>query len=617
MTTYRQRLLAGDNDSPMIRLLQLAPGDGSDTIRCSIRYQYLKQDIKYEALSYCWGDPTITKPILVENAPLKVTENLYLAFQHIRFKDRPRLLWIDAICINQADTEEKNAQVRLMRRIYQGAAEVLIWLGKAADNSDAAFELIRRLVFANDYDSIYDIRRLYLWDNVPKLFNLPPTTERVWYDMFGLLRRPWFSRAWVIQEVAVASKAQVICGRETSSWKNFAKAFMYVGKVGHGVTFGADAIEWLAVLEAARERHLTSHKESALQVLLRHRQAMTTDPRDKIFAFHGILNQPEHSRFTFDVDYRIPTAEVYKKLAIGMLCHDQTLDILSVAHVCEKSNVSGLPSWIPDWSTPESTASLLEMESEGQVRYNATASSQYTPVFKRDNTRLRLEGYLVDRILLISEMAGNTMVVNHVPTSIAESAPQFIQQQKVLQNWENVAGARVYWRKYALTGESIIDAYWQTLVAGRMFGPYEDMKKLHERWYNQMAKFRVLQVLRLDRLWLFQLLCYITVSICMIAQFFNLPSLIQWVMPNPESIFLTLCSPVKNRRIVLTDHRMIGLVPGSAQDDDFIALFKGGRLPLVVRPKDGDWELVGDCYMHGIMAGQIWDEKLCQEMWFV
>lgn len=619
MFEYRQPLLANKDGPPLIRLLRLSPGDSSKPIRCSLHYHSLQNENKYEALSYCWGNPAITKQILVDNAPLEITQNLYSALYHLRVKDRPRFIWVDAICINQADTEEKNAQVRLMQEIYRRADEVLIWLGGAADNSDSAFELVRKLMFADEFDAVRGIQRRYLWDpDVPAIFDLPLTSARVWYDMFNILRRPWFERAWIIQEVAVSNKAQVICGSQTLNWIDFARAFKYVAMTGHGATFGVYALERLMLLDAARERYVAGSEQSPLQVVVRHRQAAATDARDKIFAFRGLFNQLGYSNSTFDADYGRTTSDVYKQFAIGILCHDQTLDILSAPRVRNRFKVHGLPSWVPDWSTdwstPDFADSLLHIERADQVKYNATGSSSYKPIFDANNTRLRLEGYLVDRISMTGEAAQSSL--DHVPTSVRESAPHIIKQQKVLKKWEDIAESRIYWRKY-VTGENIVDAYWQTLLAGRQPASYEDMKTLYQRWDNQLIVYRLLQLVRLDRVWFFVLLVQIQAYICIIAQYFNWTRLIDWIMFTPENTFLALCSGVHNRRMARTDQGMIGLVPSMAKDDDFIALFKGGKLPLVVRPKDGDWEVIGDCYMHGMMEGFAWQEERCHEMWFV
>lgn len=98
---------------------------------------------QYEALSYVWGNPNDTQSILVNGHYFQVTQSLYTALLHIRDDQLVRRLWVDAICINQNDDDEKTSQIPLMRDMYGYTYLVLVWLGDVADNSDEAFETIR------------------------------------------------------------------------------------------------------------------------------------------------------------------------------------------------------------------------------------------------------------------------------------------------------------------------------------------------------------------------------------------------------------------------------------------------------------------------------------------
>jgi hypothetical protein len=90
----------------------------------------LKGDIKYEALSYCWGDPELQGFILLNGNAASVTVNLTRALENIRLDHGTRVLWVDALCINQEDTTERNHQVKQMGAIYQKAERVVVWLGR-------------------------------------------------------------------------------------------------------------------------------------------------------------------------------------------------------------------------------------------------------------------------------------------------------------------------------------------------------------------------------------------------------------------------------------------------------------------------------------------------------
>ncbi|KAF2105436.1 heterokaryon incompatibility protein-domain-containing protein, partial [Lophiotrema nucula] len=110
-----------------IRVLTLAAGKADDDIHCTLQTTPLST-ARYEALSYVWGYSRSTRLIHVQEKETQVTENLEAALRDLRYDDQPRLLWVDALCINQSDGEEKGHQVRMMGNIYSGAERVICWL---------------------------------------------------------------------------------------------------------------------------------------------------------------------------------------------------------------------------------------------------------------------------------------------------------------------------------------------------------------------------------------------------------------------------------------------------------------------------------------------------------
>src|SRR5271156_2724282 len=112
-----------------IRLVELQPGKTEDALRCSIHKTSLTDDPDYEAISYCWGpDHAVDKVICDDETYLPLNQSLTSALRHFRHDQEPRLLWADAICINQSDADEKSRQVNMMREVYRQARRVLIWL---------------------------------------------------------------------------------------------------------------------------------------------------------------------------------------------------------------------------------------------------------------------------------------------------------------------------------------------------------------------------------------------------------------------------------------------------------------------------------------------------------
>lgn len=156
-----------------IRLLELYPGDADDNINCTLRQTELENAPKYEAISYAWGDPANKIDVICDGKIIMVTQNLKAALLRFKLKDRSRIVWADAICINQNDNVEKGSQVKLMKGIYGNATRVCVWLGYATVQMEPIFELIDKIVsnasptstrmspLIDETDSFFDIVKLH------------------------------------------------------------------------------------------------------------------------------------------------------------------------------------------------------------------------------------------------------------------------------------------------------------------------------------------------------------------------------------------------------------------------------------------------------------------------
>jgi Heterokaryon incompatibility protein (HET) len=123
---FQYEPLSKDNNRRSIRLLQLLPSSTSEPIKCRIVNVDLYDNPDYEALSYCWGDAANPIRIYSGNEYIEVTRNLHDALVHLRDVENPRTLWIDAICINQRDSQERSQQVGIMRQIYKQSRKTLV-----------------------------------------------------------------------------------------------------------------------------------------------------------------------------------------------------------------------------------------------------------------------------------------------------------------------------------------------------------------------------------------------------------------------------------------------------------------------------------------------------------
>jgi hypothetical protein len=164
-----------------IRLLKLLPTENDPkNLRCEL-FEYSIQisdqlSHPYEALSYVWGSEDKPQSIIIDNQTLNITKNLYALLLRLQNYSCSRIIWVDAVCINQKDEEEKQYQIPLIAEIYARANSVVVWLGETEDNSDQALEAIR-----------------LAGEKSMKL----PNIELHQQAILQLLQRQWFRRIWV------------------------------------------------------------------------------------------------------------------------------------------------------------------------------------------------------------------------------------------------------------------------------------------------------------------------------------------------------------------------------------------------------------------------------------
>ncbi|KAF7885849.1 uncharacterized protein EAF02_004358 [Botrytis sinoallii] len=276
------------NGNSNIRVLQILPSPYShSSINTTLVNATLGESEPYEALSYCWGDASVKVPITVNGKKFDVTTNLFAAMQKLRKTDVNRRIWIDAICINQNDNDEKNTQVRLMREIYQKTERCLVWLGefRNAKPVTTMFDLIRKgreLKSASDIKNLPPKDKYRFWESL----GLLDIDDSAWETVNDIMTAPWWNRVWVIQEITFPKEVMVFCGDEEWDWDEMVELGKFVMGSSSWVSFDDGNlninINWGGLKQLSDMR---SEKIQPLhKLLLAFRGRGATDPRDNIFA---------------------------------------------------------------------------------------------------------------------------------------------------------------------------------------------------------------------------------------------------------------------------------------------------------------------------------------------
>ncbi|KAH7086212.1 heterokaryon incompatibility protein-domain-containing protein [Paraphoma chrysanthemicola] len=286
---------------------------------------------------------------VLNDVSIAITANLDCALRHLRFTMVPRILWVDAISINQASTQERNHQVQIMGNIYSTAKEVIIWLGPV-DKTDLYLRAVlgaMQFYFSDEnqstvtfFDYILSVIAL-----MSEQISSPEDPEAsLIAALHRIVSRPWFTRIWVVQELALSKIANVHMGDYNFPWKPFS-AFMSwlphhkLDPTRHGAVTEAVA----RVTRAQTDIHFASQ-------LCRTVHLSASNPRDKVFSILGI------SGFSGDrivPDYAKSIERVFSEAVAAML-RDEKLAIYYYAplqptrrdYVAGRSNE--LPSWVPD-----------------------------------------------------------------------------------------------------------------------------------------------------------------------------------------------------------------------------------------------------------------------------
>lgn len=711
-------------DPATIRLLTLLGGAFSDPLQCRLDNVPFEPDPGFEALSYSWGDPTVTRPIQVNGRVLHVTSNLEAALKHLRYTDEDRTLWVDAVCINQADVVERSHQVSIMGQIYGKAKQVLVWLGEELDipkNTLRPFSFLRRNPQINQLkaevqqylpngsgdlglDDLYldeDSRDAGKAEPVPQgdalllaftvLYMLSQDMHiqalvqegtraensfrsTVLSTLLSIFSQAWWNRMWVVQEVVLARSVIVIYGHIIAPWEMFARAGLGIERHRNSCCFerrtqiqeSSDILTRISnnILEIEQSQLLRRgddevadffHKYSTDGVApragiirngrtklgayiwhTRHRDAL--DPRDKIYGVLGLV--PDWLDTTPIIpDYSVSSYHVFRDAVLKLIHGQRNFDILvetqsnwamdpdlhafiksshgspikkRLQEMVAHSRVYGpyLPSWVPDFTVP---APYHQADRQAKLLLVNVMSIKEVSIELHDSFVLATKSLAIDVIIDI----GPILFVPPGHDSEAKGTlTETLSSRHVLKDWSSAAKTFKYFMPdvYPLGGGSFEYAFMRTVCAGVKWRrhPHGNRRPLFilemgmgDGFYNELEE----EDFAAFKMWEDWVLNHQELSL---HEFCELKGVSDGSIRGLNKAIISACL---GRRFFVTPKGYMGMGPPGMRRGDIVHVPLGSRTPFVLR-RAGEallsdkglqrcHTLVGDCYVQGIMRGEI------------
>ncbi|KAL2687588.1 hypothetical protein Neosp_005149 [[Neocosmospora] mangrovei] len=605
-----------------IRLLYRTSEDSSNVAAeeqaYTLEHVNLDDDPPFIAISYAWGSDELTDKITVNDSEARVTNSLYHAvkgvFSHSQdvcphFPGKRMALWVDGLCINQSDDKEKNAQVSIMSEIYRNAIMVTLYAAKEGIVSDGALQLARKC-WEWVYSHIDDDRTEWaarLAD--PKSWvelGFPPEGHESYAALRHMFSLPWSRRAWIVQEVSIASEVVIIIGESTFRWQPLEQLIArglwgmlpnpcFFPTEGEGGELIRGRPDPRYVLFQAGVRRFSHNDKGELAMDLRgllracHVFA-SSNPKDKIYAFLSMAKDRQQLGIT--PQYSLTDRQVYIDTAARILKNAHSLHLLSSVF---PSKAIDLPSWVPDWSyynSDDGSVVVYGSPTRDEVQYQADGHQCAQVRFNNDDTELTTQGIIFDQLCLILPV-DNRGQLNPTYPGVAES-PSTAEEtfyalignvQTVLENECERMNVSAYPGKGGMK-----EAFWRTLVLNNGDVGSKEAGPEYESYYDAQVKLQEARFLE--------------------ECGHKVPNMDEEVIVKAIRFANAMRATSRPRPIGLTWRGYIGSVPMNSREDDEVCILRGGRVPFILRRlgQGSRFSFVGDAYVHGIMRGEAWEK---------
>ncbi|USP74030.1 hypothetical protein yc1106_01304 [Curvularia clavata] len=584
----------------VFRLLFILPAsDRNQQLECYCLPFNIDDAPAYEALSYAWGESTSSIEIRCNGQPVTIRSELSHAWTKLRSPDTTRIIWADALCINQNDSAEKSHQVPLMGSIYSLAKRVVIWLGQG--NEEQIAEAFAYSTYIANACLNYDEERGLLRNHKEryKALSLPKDLfrESSWKSLKELYKRPWFSRVWCVQEIRLAQDALVLWGDHEISWECLSLAASWIFDKGisqetSDFEVPSDVQQFVSYPDTLRDKDLYP----LLIALFNFRDFESTDPRDKVYGLLNLLkNQSEVDALGLSYDKSV--GEVYADTVLAVIRVHSRLD--AFAYITHPPNYdpgdednlkSQHRSWAPRWDI-WAAAEMLGI-SKYNCPWNPYGDNE-TVVMGDHNPRpeeLCLVGVLYDRVCDVEEIMYYKYLKD--PVSNSENPARPGNNDMVTETGSRPEDTNtlfdIFNRVFVESNSEVVHRAWaRTLTAGswdRRARYIENLdpaagESYYRAYHRFMCRRKELQLTGTE------------------GSFAHDEDSTQFER--------TVYSACGQRRLFWTDNMTFGLGPQCMQPGDIVVVLYGGNTPYILRPKGDKYLFMGQAYVDDIMRGEM------------
>ncbi|KAF9696142.1 hypothetical protein EKO04_005792 [Ascochyta lentis] len=562
-----------------IRLLHIQPAlRHTDPIHCSLTTAFLDDGAVdggpyYEALSYAWGLDTHASPVYLQGVSKTVTVNLYHALQHLRHASKERVMWIDALCIDQKNFTERTHQVGMMRDVYGRASSTTVWLGlSTGDECDLAMKFLARLGSDEDLHICPPLMPCVEVEGRDLL------SSEITAGLKSFFSSPWWSRVWTVQEWILSRNATFqhglfllegrIVQKVVKHWKNHVYLQSCCLTVlrhleGQFMSYYFSKLNYIVKVVQ------NTHSLPFIISLFRN-NCNATDPRDKVYGLLGLARSRYEN--VVSADYTQTVEAAFETATIQMIQQTESLEVLS--HIPSVEPKLTLPSYVPDW-----TVYYKKLE---HFSWLGWLSSIHTyDACKSEAARLtivchgcvQLKGITVDEIDMMSS------------TSVLDGKAGF---SDALFSCIGLRNARAQ-----SSGYQICDSdFWSAICGSQWYYVNESGISIQRITATEFQASGLLE----------KLTAWSSNSMSDFWEEYD---------QNPEvRNFGKLYGSVRvGRNFVITKNGRPAWCPRTCQKGDTIAVLAGGTVPFVLRKVENEkYRFIGDAYVQGIMDGEAVDE---------